>query len=113
MKEIFHIGKTLKLAAVRKDGTEFPVELSLSAVKIKGKWNAIGIIRDIIERKRAEDALRKSIAELERFNRLAVDRELRMVELKREVNRLCERLGEKPPYLSVMDEESTNEKITK
>jgi PAS domain S-box-containing protein len=51
------VGKTLELAANRKDGMEFPVELSLSAVKLKGKWNAIGLIRDISERKQAEGEL--------------------------------------------------------
>ena len=51
------VGKTLELAANRKDGTELPVELSLSAVKLKGKWNAIGLLRDITERKQAEEKL--------------------------------------------------------
>ncbi|MFQ5811919.1 MAG: PAS domain S-box protein, partial [Anaerolineae bacterium] len=54
------VGKTLELEAVRKDGTEFPIALSLSAVKLRGKWNAIGIVRDITERKQAEEALRES-----------------------------------------------------
>src|SRR3990167_8085131 len=54
------IGKILELAAIKKDGTEFPIELSLSAVKIKDKWNAIGIISDITGRKQAEMALEES-----------------------------------------------------
>ncbi len=49
------IGKILELSAIKKDGTEFPIELSVSAVKIKGNWNAIGILRDITDRKRAEE----------------------------------------------------------
>ncbi|HNW44675.1 MAG TPA: PAS domain S-box protein [Elusimicrobiales bacterium] len=51
------VGKTLELAARRKDGREIPVELSLSTVEIKGKWCAIGILRDISRRKNAEKAL--------------------------------------------------------
>lgn len=51
------IGKTLELEAIKKDGTVFPIELSVSSVNLKGKWCAIGIIRDITERKKAELAL--------------------------------------------------------
>lgn len=59
------IAKTLELWAVRKDGTEIPIELSVSAFMMKGKWNALGIIRDVTERKRAEEQLRKARDELE------------------------------------------------
>ncbi len=54
------IGKTLEYTALRKDGTELPVSLSVSAVKVKDNWNAIGIVRDITERKKVEAALRES-----------------------------------------------------
>ncbi len=54
------VGNTLELEAVRKDGTEFPIELSLSAIKIKDRWHAVGILRDITERKWTEQLLRES-----------------------------------------------------
>jgi PAS domain S-box-containing protein len=52
------IGKTVELAARRKDGREIAVDLSLSAICLNGEWHAVGIIRDITERKRAEEELR-------------------------------------------------------
>lgn len=52
------IGKTLELDGLKKDGTEFPCELTLSSIKLQGKWNAIGIIRDISERKKKEDQIK-------------------------------------------------------
>jgi PAS domain S-box-containing protein len=55
--------------------------------------------RDITERKRLETDLRRRTEELERFNRLAVGRELRMVDLKREINELSGRLGLPAPYV--------------
>ena len=54
------IGKVLELEAVRRGGAEFPVELSLASVKLKGTWHAVGIIRDITERKRMEAALQQN-----------------------------------------------------
>ncbi|MFA7382331.1 MAG: PAS domain S-box protein [Desulfurivibrionaceae bacterium] len=52
------IRETIELLTKRKDGTEFPIELSLSEARIKGQWNSIWIIRDITERKKAEDEAR-------------------------------------------------------
>ncbi len=51
------VGQTLELTAMRRDGTEFPIELSISAVQIKGKWHSIGILRDISDRKKTEDLI--------------------------------------------------------
>ena len=48
------IGKTLELEALRSSGEEFPIELSLSSFKHKKQWHALGIVRDISERKVAE-----------------------------------------------------------
>lgn len=48
------IGKIQELDALRADGTELPVELSVSAVQLKGRWCAVGILRDISERREAE-----------------------------------------------------------
>jgi len=54
------IGRTLEMIAQRKNGEEFPVDLSLSPALLKGKWHAIGIVRDTSERKAAERAMRES-----------------------------------------------------
>ncbi len=53
------LGRTLEMTAQKKDGTEFPVDLSISAIRINEQWHAVGIIRDITERKEAEHKLRE------------------------------------------------------
>lgn len=54
--------------------------------------------RDITARHAAEAELRQRNQELERFNRAATERELRMVALKREVNELARAAGRPLPY---------------
>ncbi len=53
-------GQTIESKGRKKDGTEFPVELSLSYVKRKNRWNAIALLRDVTQRKHAEEDLLRS-----------------------------------------------------
>ncbi len=50
-------GNILNITAIRKDGTQFPAELSISDVRIDDNWNTIGIVRNISDRKTLEQEL--------------------------------------------------------
>ncbi len=54
------LGKTQELVAKKADGSELPIELSVSAVRINDTWQAIGIMRDISERKMLEQQVKES-----------------------------------------------------
>lgn len=62
-----------------------------------------------VERVRAEEELRARNAELERFNAVTVGRELRMIELKEQVNALRRQLSEAPDYLLNFDSTGRSE----
>jgi PAS domain S-box-containing protein len=103
-----------------KDGKKIPVLLSGSilkrivcphkdvakdcpVLKEKGKHcekilGVVYIARDITERKKTEEQQRVLMKDLEETNRIMTGRELRMVELKREIDELLKEKGQKPKY---------------
>jgi len=54
------INKTIELEAIRKDGEIIFIELSLSGIHSKDGWNALGIVRDITDRKKTHEMLIQS-----------------------------------------------------
>ncbi len=105
IREILDRGQPVKSEeiAMRDGGTCLGILLPLN---VHGKlYGRLWLHFDITECKRAEEALRRHDAELQaindelaRFNRVAVGRELRMIELKKEINALYAQLGQPPPY---------------
>lgn len=60
------LGKRFESTAVRKDGSEFPVELAITRIGGEGPLLFTGFVRDITERAQAEEDIRRLNAELER-----------------------------------------------
>ena len=86
----------------RKDGQSFPVEYSSTPIIKNGKvMGAVVTFRDITERKRVEKELKEHMEDLERFSRLTIDREEKMIQLKEEINSLLEQTGQEKKYTIV------------
>jgi PAS domain S-box-containing protein len=65
------LGRRIEITAMRADGSEFPVELSISRIPVDGPPSFTGYLRDITDRKRAEEELRRSEAFLAEGQRLS------------------------------------------
>jgi len=95
-----------------KDGSAYWIELNISPVlSVSGAvTHFVAIERDITERRAVQAQLARQVQalqarndELDRFNRAMIDRELRMLELKAQVNALHARLGEPARYATQAD----------
>lgn len=58
---------TTELFALNNEGVEFPIEISMSSVKINDEWHAVGIVKDISRRWFAEKTLRENEAQYRQF----------------------------------------------
>jgi PAS domain S-box-containing protein len=61
-KKVIGLGR--EVSGLRRDGSVFPLDLAVSEVRIAGRRTFVGIIRDITERKLAEQALREKTAQV-------------------------------------------------
>jgi PAS domain S-box-containing protein len=98
----------------RKDGAPFWGMSSVRPITYGGRPALLGAFVDITERKKVEEAVKQRAEEMKatneelaRFNRAMVDRELRMVELKKEVNELCVSMGQEPRYNEKFEEKKS------
>jgi len=94
------------------DGTTRTVLWNSATIYDKDRTTPVAAIaqgQDITERKKAEKQLIDKIQELEKFNKVMVGRELKMVELKLEINELCGRLNLPARYKVAEGSENDNE----
>jgi len=124
-----HIGKTIENAFPELRGTKIVDEYLRVALEggqykaeqidyednaIKGSYEVTAyqiapgdiavMFLDVTERTKAEQAMRRHLEEVERFNRLAIGREQRVIELKSKVNDLMDALGGPLPYKLTSEE---------
>lgn len=84
----------------RKDGSVLYADIKGSSVNFGGKPYFVGIFRDITERKQVESRLTEQIDELRRWQEATLGREMRVLELKHEINELLAQIGQPPRYPS-------------
>jgi PAS domain S-box-containing protein len=92
----------MEMRFIHKNGSEVWVDLTLSPMRLADgrPSHYIAVVQDITVRKKAEEKVISQMAELQRWYNLTIGREDRLFNLKKEINELLARLGEKPRYSS-------------
>lgn len=105
--EQFDLGAQGELTSVQDlpllntDGEVVFTDVNGGPVEIGGRRFLVGVFRDATQRRAGEEALRLRLEELQRWQALQLDREDRVLDLKREVNELLEQSQRPPRYSSV------------
>lgn len=81
----FH--RRFNIDVIHRDGHLMVVEMSISSIFIEGKEHFSVFIRDITEIRQNEEMIRQRTETMERMNKLMIDRELKMMELKNEIKK--------------------------
>ena len=66
------LGRRIEMTAMRSDGSEFPVEIAITRIPLDGPPSFTGYLRDITERKKSEEELRRSAAYLAEAQKLSL-----------------------------------------
>jgi PAS domain S-box-containing protein len=89
IKETFSKGiSSVEAELISKNGTKTPYYLTGKQTELDGKIYLTGMGIDITEQKKAECVLRTKTEELEKFSDISVNRELKMIELKKKIEEL-------------------------
>lgn len=97
----------IEFRLLKSDGTYMWVHEKGKIVAKNSQGNPLrflGTCSDITERKKSEELLKMNNDELEMFNKSMLNREMRIIELKEEVNLYAEKLGQMPPYPRIWKE---------
>ncbi|HEU4505761.1 MAG TPA: PAS domain S-box protein [Nitrospira sp.] len=86
------LNRRVEVSALHKDGREFPIELSVTALTIEGRKVFSAFLRDISERKQAERALKEAYEQLRDLTRRLTEAE--EVERKRLARELHDEFGQ-------------------
>lgn len=79
----------------RYQGENFPARVSLVLIDVKGDDFIMATVRDVTEEKEVERKIEERAENLEKINNLMVGRELKMIELKKEIASLKKKLNKK------------------
>ncbi len=95
------LNKRIEIFALHRDGHEFPIELSIAPHKMAGQYWFSSFIRDITERKRAQEELRQSYEELAEKNKLLEEQKVEVEYKNREIEDSKLTLEEKAKQLAL------------
>ncbi len=90
---------TAEWELIKKDGTKVPILNTTVPVVLDGKKMILESFVDLTSQKEVEKQLYQNLTELERFYKMAIDREEKMIDLKAEVNALLTQTGQKEKYI--------------